>query len=266
MYFYIAKLLYTAARCDNLKVIYALYKLSYIRSNWCMQDRIAMVRAGLDYRALGSIFFKYITNSYSERTGADCTTVFLCFFGKVLISSKNEFYFTYNTSTIMHALIALYNLFFYAGMYSAKLSIYSPTKFKHMWESINYFSTTDISSRSNACLRISTISENNFNSIILQYIRHAPDIFFCINTQIGSMQLYNILRLNCCTIGLCVDFDTLWYYDVGFPVCHSTELVQLFFFNLVVYGLFRGLGHTLFIYQQQVYQKFTNAIYHFIIN
>ena len=88
--------------------------------------------SGLNYRALGNVFFKYITSTHIDDTGNNCRAAFLYFIAKLCFSKNGDFYYVYDARGVLHALRATYNLFFYAGMYGVDVSIYAPTKFKHM--------------------------------------------------------------------------------------------------------------------------------------
>ena len=90
------------------------------------------------------------------------------------------------------------------------------------------------------------------------------DIFFCTNPNINDMNLTLLLHMNWCTVGLCSDYDTLWYFDLGFPVQHTSELIQFFFFDYMFFSLMRGLGYSLTLHQQKLFSAFSAGSYNFL--
>ena len=247
-----------------LRAVYILYKHNMFGRRYVFTVKNNSTCCKLNYNALGSIFFKYITNTSIEDTGCSSRVAFLYFFTKLCICKNGSFCFAYDVRTLLRALTNMYNLFFYAGMYNANMCIYAPTKFKNMWNSLQYYSTASIRTDASGCLNISAIAEHDFRRAVLNYTKDTPDILFCTNPMINTTRMRVLLQLNCCTVGLCADFNMLWYFDIGFPVLHSAEGLQFFFFELITFSIFRGLGYALSLFEERVGCIFYKALGGFV--
>ena len=136
--------------------------------------------------------------------------------------------------------------------------------FKNTWNSLRYYSVTSIRTDASVCLNISATVKHDFCRAVLNYTKGTSGVLFCTNPMINTTRMQVLLQLNWCTVGLCADFNMLWYLGTEFPVLHSAEGLQFFFFELITFSIFHGLGYVLSLFEERVDCIFYKALGGFV--
>lgn len=224
---------------------YCLYRLN-MHAFGCTQRNLALYETtAARYRrsvscALGSLLVKQFFLLQQGCTDCSCDALLL-FFIKNYAIDHNVLFFFYDIKSILALFMEFYNIFFFAGVYAAGVSLYLGNSFLTNGQSLQKTLITS-AARDYSCVQIRAT-----RCLPSQHtaVGKSADITLYNMAALPRKEISSVLTVTTCTIGLCSKVDQLWYFDLGMPALVQPEYASLFFFELLSFGLVGGLGQSL---------------------